>query len=488
MTLSPENQLALEDLLVGIEVNENRLGIFIAVCDDPQIRQKIVQQYERLLADSFKCYQLVLDREEPRLKGAIAEQVAADEGLQVGEAAVMTVLGSERLFSLRLGEEQSQQEKFFGYLQWTREGLREYPFAIVLWVTYSMLGKLSRQAPDFWSWRQDVVRFVSSGQRTLPSASLALGNSSDLELLENVGSGLPVAELEGLIENSEEQDTQSAILASLHAQAGKGYIKQVKDRSTRHYAEDISSAVRHLESALQMQRLSEVSEGYADNLMQLASLYELQKRYGEAESLYLQALELRQRLLGEAHPDVATSLSNLAGLYWSQRRYGEAESLYLQALELRQRLLGEEHPDVATSLNNLAGLYWSQGRYEEAESLYLQDIELSQRLLGEEHPDVATSLNNLAGLYWSQGRYEEAESLYLQSLVRSRRLLGEEHPDVATSLNNLGALYLAAERYGEAESFFLEALAIRKAVLPPTHPYIASTQNWLKIVRVYLDA
>ena len=94
----------------------------------------------------------------------------------------------------------------------------------------------------------------------------------------------------------------------------------------------------------------------------------------------------------------------------------------------------------------------------------------------------------MAGLYWSQGRYEEAESLYLQSLVRSRRLLGEEHPDVATSLNNLGALYLAAERYGEAESFFLEALAIRKAVLPPTHPYIASTQNWLKIVRVYLDA
>jgi hypothetical protein len=44
--------------------------------------------------------------------------------------------------------------------------------------------------------------------------------------------------------------------------------------------------------------------------------------------------------------------------------------LYLQALELSKRLLGEDHPHVATSLNNLAGLYDSQGRYDQAEPLY----------------------------------------------------------------------------------------------------------------------
>ncbi|GAC1458622.1 MAG: hypothetical protein NVS2B14_04170 [Chamaesiphon sp.] len=47
-------------------------------------------------------------------------------------------------------------------------------------------------------------------------------------------------------------------------------------------------------------------------------------------------------------------MDNLAYLYFSQGRYHEAEPLYVQALEIRTRLLGDEHPDVATTLNNLA--------------------------------------------------------------------------------------------------------------------------------------
>jgi tetratricopeptide (TPR) repeat protein len=72
--------------------------------------------------------------------------------------------------------------------------------------------------------------------------------------------------------------------------------------------------------------------------------------------------------------------------------------LYLQALELRKRLLGEEHPHVATSLNNLAGLYYSQGRYSEAEPLYLQALEIAERSLGANHPNTVTIRNNLQSL------------------------------------------------------------------------------------------
>src|SRR5262249_30712138 len=62
----------------------------------------------------------------------------------------------------------------------------------------------------------------------------------------------------------------------------------------------------------------------------------------------------------------ATSINNLASLYNAQGRYAEAEPLYKRALAIGEKALGPEHPTVALSLNNLAALYNVQGRYAEA--------------------------------------------------------------------------------------------------------------------------
>ena len=62
--------------------------------------------------------------------------------------------------------------------------------------------------------------------------------------------------------------------------------------------------------------------------------------------MYLQALELDRRLLGHDHPSVAIRLNNLAALYKAQNRYNEAESRYLEAIEICDRALGPAHPDT----------------------------------------------------------------------------------------------------------------------------------------------
>ncbi|WP_414544063.1 tetratricopeptide repeat protein [Nostoc sp. CCY0012] len=72
--------------------------------------------------------------------------------------------------------------------------------------------------------------------------------------------------------------------------------------------------------------------------------------------------------------------------------------LYLQALALHKRLLGDNHPHVAISLNNLAGLYKSQGKYEQSEPLLLQALEILERQLGVNHPNTITCRENLADL------------------------------------------------------------------------------------------
>ena len=207
----------------------------------------------------------------------------------------------------------------------------------------------------------------------------------------------------------------------------------------------------------------------AQSLNNLANLYSFQKRYDEAESLYLEALKISKQLLGEKHPEVATFMNNLATLYKKQGRYEEAQPLYLEALELRQDILGKDNPDYATSVHNLAALYECQERYEEAELLYLEALELRQSILGENHPDVATSLNDLALLYYSQEQYEEAEPLYQQALEIRKTILGYNSPEVAQTLNNLAALYSAQERHQEAEPLYQEALNIASQTLGSEH-------------------
>ncbi len=49
-------------------------------------------------------------------------------------------------------------------------------------------------------------------------------------------------------------------------------------------------------------------------------------------------------------------MNNLANLYKNQGKYEEAEPLYIQALEIVERVLGENHPNTVTIRNNLEDL------------------------------------------------------------------------------------------------------------------------------------
>ena len=212
-------------------------------------------------------------------------------------------------------------------------------------------------------------------------------------------------------------------------------------------------------------------------LNHLASLYKDQGRYADAEPLLQRSLAIREKALGRDHPDVANSLSSLASLYASQGRYADAEPLDQRSLAIREKALGRDHPDVATSLNNLALRYASQGRYADAEPLYRRSLAIWEKALGRDHPDVATSLNNLAVLYRNQGRYADAEPLFQRSLAIREKAFGRDHPGVANALNNLARLYASQGRYADAEPLFQRSLTIREKALGRDHPDVATSLN-----------
>ena len=223
---------------------------------------------------------------------------------------------------------------------------------------------------------------------------------------------------------------------------------------------------------------SEDNAEYATSLHNLAFLYWSLGQYKKSEPLYLHALSIRKKVLGEAHPAYATTLHRLAYLYWNMGQYAKSLPLHQQALELRKKIGGEESAEYATSLNDLAVLYWSMGQYDKSECLYQQALTVRKNVLGENHPDYATSLHNCALLYWNMGQYEKALPMHQQALAIRKKTLGEEHPDYASSLNDLALLYWSMGQYQTALLYYQQAVLLRKRLLGNEHPaYAGSLHN-----------
>ncbi|MDM3854433.1 MAG: tetratricopeptide repeat protein [Aphanizomenon gracile PMC649.10] len=461
------NEQTYLSLLVSLEAGIGMLQIFIAVCDADRQRENIIANYEQELAPNYNIYRVYLDSQEPSLKQAITKQVTLTEN------AIAIVLGAEKLGSFNQNE---SLKKFFGYLQWTREALRELKMPIILWIPSRIYDQIPKQAPDFWSWRNGVFHFQP--EPSLVQGDLSINQSRGIIQDNQSSSVFSPEQLEAsLAEAIQQWGANSNKTEVLYSQLGTLYAERVESAKSTDRQKELTLAQEYLEKAIVLQTKFQKLEALATSLNNLANLYYNQGKYSEAEPLYLDALEMRRRLFTGDNPHVATSLNDLAGLYKRQGKYSEAEPLYLQALEMRRRLFTDDHPNVATSLNNLAELYRSQGRYSEAEPLYLQALKIYNRLFTDDYLNIADSLNNLALLYYSQGKYSEAEPLYIEALEMTKRLFTADHPGIAISLNNLAILYDRQGRYSEEETLLLDALEMYKRLFTGDHPNVADSLN-----------
>ncbi len=66
---------------------------------------------------------------------------------------------------------------------------------------------------------------------------------------------------------------------------------------------------------------------------------------------------------------MANSLHNVAKLYFLQHRYGEAEALYSRAVAIMEKSLGPDHPDLAHTLDRYALLLQKTKRNSEASTM-----------------------------------------------------------------------------------------------------------------------
>ena len=103
-----------------------------------------------------------------------------------------------------------------------------------------------------------------------------------------------------------------------------------------------------------------------------------------------------------------TDLHNLATIYNALGRYGEAEPLFLKAVDARRRVLGGEHPQTARTLHMLASMYMKQQRYAEAESAFLAAYPGYAKSANGENANTWRVIRSLAEMYVATGQPAKA--------------------------------------------------------------------------------
>jgi tetratricopeptide (TPR) repeat protein len=479
LSVTQANEETYNKLLVSLEAGLGMLQIFIAVCDNDRQREEIIANYERELASTVHTYRVHLDPQEPSLRLAISQQVT------VRENAIATVTGTERL-----SDRGESVEKFFGYLQWTREGLREFKMPIVLWIPTRIFAQLAKQAPDFYSWRNGIFQFQ-------PEPSLVTYNISGANLgfigdAASSNSLFSVEQLEAsLVQGIEQWGKNSRNLEPFYSQLGSLYASRVLSRESEDREREYALAQDYLQKAIALQTQFKQEESLASSLYDLARLYRYHREDEQAESLYQQALELNRA--GENQAEIAKVLNSLAILHRNKNEMAIAAAEYQEALGI-YRNLAEENPrsflpDVAIALNNLAILHSHTNEMAIAEKEFQEALEIRRRLAEKNPrsflPDVAMTLNNLAVLHRNNNKMAISKQQYQESLGIYRNLAEENPcsflPDMAMTLNNLGILHSHTNEIAIAEKEFQEALQIRRelAVENPRSflPDVAQTLN-----------
>ena len=198
----------------------------------------------------------------------------------------------------------------------------------------------------------------------------------------------------------------------------------------------------------------------ADMLTEMAQIHEDRKQWQTSLDLYGQALQVREKLLGD-HELVADCYFFIGAVRQTIRKPHKALESYGSALVVYQKVLGDDHLTCAKTMNNIGILYEGIEQLDEALKYHREALRIRQHHLGKDHIKIANSLDNIAGIYQRKQENDKALQSLKESLkIRSR--FGNDNLDVATTLFGMGIIYCEKGDSKKALECYESALEIRK--------------------------
>lgn len=192
-------------------------------------------------------------------------------------------------------------------------------------------------------------------------------------------------------------------------------------------------------------------------LTALGLVYFNSGKNSQAEEQLLMALNIRSKLLPEAHELLAASYNDL-GLMYSQSDPDKALTYYEKALPIYKKLHGNLHAKIAINNTNTGVIYQNLELFGDAVNNLEAALETWEKLVQQPSPRKAFVLNQLGYTYQLMKNNANAEIYYKRSLAEYQNTYGTKHPDLAGIYNLLGNLKKSSDVYDSALFYYHKAL------------------------------
>ncbi len=496
-----QNQLTYQRLKVSLSLSLRR-QIFVAVCDDLLLRDRLATQLHTELAKSKaeprrypRLVSLSLNLNDPNPIVQIAQWLRQNPqptaSRRVAPMPAFQIMGVEQLTR----QSAATQRLFFTHLQSIEHSLPLLESSLLIWTTQPWFRALPQSAPDFWHCRTGVFEFVgdptplqnsgtweigTSGSNIRPSDLPQPGSQGDRSSEPDSGEEAPRLDdrsnlgrrwnppLDGGLEDDlEEYSSRStSVVITVPSQASAVATATVIKPNTR------------FPTAVAVQVAAD-QDAVADRDSSSSALTLLMAEE-EEEEIALLPLPQQIELLKQQNADpemLVDAYRNFGNLYRDRIEQGDASpeniTAAIQAYERVLPLLPEKSALWVDILNDLGSLYWMLSRTPFdltvalhhlkkgilAYQLALTKVDLESQ--AEVYPMVQC---NLGSAYTDLARYQDpAQNLVLavQSYQEALRLRGAEVDPhrYASTQNNLGTTYWNLAQHQEPEANLKAAIA-----------------------------
>ncbi|MBD3882830.1 tetratricopeptide repeat protein [Phormidium tenue FACHB-886] len=510
------NQQSYQRLKLCLSLNLRR-QVFIAVCDDLPMRDRLAAQLQAELAKAApegdqaalqvgqsRLVSLQLSLEDPNPIVQIGQWLAASQpspqAMWQQSMPAFQILGIEKLTR----QSAALQRTFFTHLQSIEYNLPLLESSLVIWLTQPWFRSLPHSAPEFWRCRTAVFEFIGDPTPIVVTVPERIGvpqpqqAPSPTEDPPPVAITVPITAYNPWELLAQDLDLSHLFESEQEAAASERPAERPAEPAARptHFLPEETTAPDAGNSRLPNTIVQEpvfqepaAAEPARDAVVQAATLEKPAIATAVATALpaEFQSEELRQlplvQQIEQLHQQqapataIAAAYCNLGNLYRDQVEQGSGSVqqmvIAIQSYEQALHHLPETEPLWVDILNDLGNLYWmlsrSMTKTEEALPYLQRGLQAYQLALTKINPQSQSHTypmvqNNLGAAYADLARYQDpAESLRL-SVEAYLQALRHRSPQTdpiryASTQNNLGTTYWNLAQHQQPQVNLKQAIA-----------------------------